>query len=431
MATDSCFLSGDSGRLWNLRRQLCVPGNRLDASRANPFANSLQVNNSDCPQTLRAGPTSCGISTRNTFAVDPNFRIGYAQAWNLSAQRNIPGALVATISYFGVKGTRGLQDLLPNTYPLGATASNPTAPVGFLYRSSNGDSIRHAGTLQIRRRLQSGLTVTGEYTYSRPVDNDSILGGEGPVAKSLLGNTGSTGSNNSSRTATIAQNWLNLRAERSLSTFDQRNLLTAIMQYTTGVGVHGGTLLSDWRSRFYKDWTVAMQASVGSGLPETPIYLAAVPGTGYTGSTRPDRTATDPYAATAGAFFNAAAFTAPASGAWGDAGRNSLRGPGTYTFNSSLGRTFRIEKALNLDIRADATNLLNLSFTLPTTTSSTPTSSIRSSVFQPQPAPCALSSSQRGSGSDDSFNPRLRTPVPCRFCMLGSGRRQQQKRGTG
>ncbi len=328
----------------------------LMLAEQSPFATSLQVNNSSCPQTLRVGPTSCGLTTRNTFAVDPNFRVGYAQTWNLSAQRDLPGALVATITYLGVKGTRGLQDLLPNTYPIGLIGPNASVPVGFLYRTSNGNSIRNAGTLQLRRRLRSGLTITGEYTYSRSVDNDSVLGGQGPASKSLLG---SAGSSSASRSSTIAQNWLDLRAERSLSNFDQRNLLTVVGQYTTGLGVRGGTLLSGWRGRLYKDWTLAAQTSFGSGLPETPIYLAAVPGTGYTGSIRPNRIVANPYAGAPGAFFNAAAFAAPSLGTWGTAGRNSLRGPGTYTFNSSVSRTFRLEKTLNLDVRADAFNLLN------------------------------------------------------------------------
>ena len=50
---------------------------------------------------------------------------------------------------------------------------------------------------------------------------------------------------------------------------------------------------------------------------------------------------------------------APQPGQWGDAGRNSIIGPGQFTFNASLGRTFRVEKRYNLDVRVDSTNLLN------------------------------------------------------------------------
>ena len=49
--------------------------------------------------------------------------------------------------------------------------------------------------------------------------------------------------------ATIAQNWLDLRAERGPSTFDQRQALSAQIQYTSGMGIGGRTLLSGWRGQ--------------------------------------------------------------------------------------------------------------------------------------------------------------------------------------
>ena len=65
---------------------------------------------------------------RPTFAVDPNFRVGYAQTWQLSVQRDLPASLQMTATYLGIKGTRGVQQFLPNTYPLGATNPCPSAP---------------------------------------------------------------------------------------------------------------------------------------------------------------------------------------------------------------------------------------------------------------------------------------------------------------
>ena len=68
----------------------------------------------------------------------------------------------------------------------------------------------------------------------------------------------------------VAQNWLELRAERSLSAFDQRHLLNLQAQYTTGQGLEGGTLLGGWRGRALKEWTLLSQMTVGTGMPETP-----------------------------------------------------------------------------------------------------------------------------------------------------------------
>jgi trimeric autotransporter adhesin len=101
------------------------------------------------------------------------------------------------------------------------------------------------------------------------------------------------------------------------------------------------------------------QITAGSGLPETPVYLAPVQGTGVTGTIRPDYTGEPLYAATLSYFLNPAAYTAPLPGQWGNAGRDSITGPAQFSLNASLGRTFRVSDRLNLDLRVDATNALN------------------------------------------------------------------------
>jgi len=121
----------------------------------------------------------------------------------------------------------------------------------------------------------------------------------------------------------------------------------------------GGTLMHGWRGRLLKEWTLLSNINVGSGLPETPIYLAAVPGTGFSNTIRPSLTGASVGASHAGVHLNTAAYTAPASGQWGTAGRDSITGPGQFSLDSSLARTFRPTARLSLDARVDATNLLN------------------------------------------------------------------------
>jgi hypothetical protein len=93
-------------------------------------------------------------------------------------------------------------------------------------------------------------------------------------------------------------------------------------------------------------------------MPFTPVYLSAVPGTGVTGSLRPSLTGATA-AASSGYYLNPAAYTAPASGQWGDAGRNSATGPTQFTLNAGLARTFQFTERVSLDWRIDATNLIN------------------------------------------------------------------------
>jgi hypothetical protein len=328
-----------------------------------PLSTSVSVaNSSDCALTLANGFLNCAGTTAETFGIDPNFRVGYAQIWQLQIQRDLPGALVMTATYLGTKGTRGMQQFLPNTYPIGATNPCPGCPAGFIYRTSNGDSTREAGQFQLRRRLRSGFTASIDYTYAKSIDDDAQVGAQGHVAAEGTGETLSVPT--AALPAAIAQNWRNLRGERGPSTFDQRNLLKAQIQYTTGMGIGGNTLLSGWRGRLLKEWTVTSLIAAGSGLPETPVYLAAVPGTGITGTIRPDLTGAPIYQATDGYHLNVAAYKAPTAGQWGAAGRNSITGPDEFSLDAALARTFQLRTTLNLDVRLDATNLLNhVSFT--------------------------------------------------------------------
>jgi hypothetical protein len=325
-----------------------------------PLSKSVKEQNSSaCPLTLANGFTPCGTTTSDTFAIDPRFRVGYAQIWQASIQRDLPWALQMTATYLGVKGTHGVQEFLPNSYPLGAENPCPDCPAGFVYETSGGNSTRQSGQIQMRRRLRAGLAASLLYTYSKSIDDDAMLGGQGHTASASQTDFSSSSAASTPAGAQIAQDWLNLRAERSLSSFDQRHLLNLQVQYTTGQGLEGGTLLGGWRGRALKEWTLLTQLNVGSGLPETPIIPVAVPGTGWIGSLRPSLTGAPIYGGANGAHINPAAFSAPAAGAWGTAGRNSITGPNQFSLDGAMQRTFRPSKHFYLDARIAATNLLN------------------------------------------------------------------------
>ena len=224
-------------------------------AQQSPLSKSLSVENSAAnPLTLANGFNAAPGTAANTFAVDPSFRAGYAQNWQLSVQRDLPGSLVVIATYLGIKGTRAQQQFLPNTYPAGAANPCPACPAGYVYLASNGNSTRQSGQLQLRRRLRSGFAAQLSYTFAKAIDNAALR-------RPRPGR------------AVIAQDWLNLSGERGLSNFDQRHLLTVQAQYTTGMGLGGGTLLGGWQGGLFKDWTLATQINAGSGLPLTPVYL--------------------------------------------------------------------------------------------------------------------------------------------------------------
>ena len=124
-------------------------------AQQSPLSKSLSVQNSPGnPLSLANGFNATPAITANTFGVDPNFRVGYSQNWQMSIQRDLPGALVATVLYLGSKGTREMQEFLPNTYPAAglpsiagligtvrdAAFSNTTATVGGVTWTTSGGS---------------------------------------------------------------------------------------------------------------------------------------------------------------------------------------------------------------------------------------------------------------------------------------------------
>jgi hypothetical protein len=330
----------------------------LQMTQQAPLSTSRSTANSiACPLSLGNGFLPCAAAATDTFAMDPNFHVGYAQTWQLAIQRDLPGALQMTATYLGIKGTHGVQEFLPNTYPIGATNPCPSCPSGFAYRTSGGDSTRESGQLQLRRRLRSGFTATLLYTFSKSIDDDAYLGGQGQAASTGQGQAASAsiaGSN-----ASIAQNWRDLRGERSLSSFDQRQLANLQAQYTSGEGLKGGTLLTGWRGKLLKEWTLVTNISAGTGLPESPSYFAVVPGAAFTGTLRPSSTGASVYKSASGLHLNPAAYTAPAAGQWGTAGRDSITGPNQFSLDSAMARTFRPTSRSYLDLQVSATNLLN------------------------------------------------------------------------
>lgn len=309
----------------------------------------LLTNGAGCSLTLANGfPTPGGStatqcsssSTLGTFGVDPNLRVGYVQSWNLQLRRDLPGSLQMVAIYLGNKGTRGAQLFLPNTLAPGSTSA-ANGPSGYEYLMSNGNSHRESGQFQLRRRLHNGFTASATYTYSKSMDDVSSLGGQGAA----IGGS-------------VAQDWSNLSGERGLSNFDQRHLLNTSLQYTTGMGLRGGTLMGGWRGRLYKDWTVQTQINTGSGTPETPVD-SAVTVVGYSASVRPDVTGAPLYSAPAGLHLNPAAYKPPNSGYWGDARRNSITGPNKFSMSATMSRSFRMKDKYSLDLTLAAANVLN------------------------------------------------------------------------
>jgi hypothetical protein len=334
----SLVVRGGYGAYYNTSVYNIIAGNMAQQP---PFAQSLSVSGSAAnPLNITNGfLLASGDTLTSTFAIDPNYRIGYAQTWTVSVQHDLPLGMFATAGYLGTKGTRLDQQFIPNSAPPGATASE--LPHNFIFETSGGNSIYHAAQFQLNRRFRSGIMANAGYQLSKSID-DAGTGGRGQ------GNT------------PVAQNWLDLAAERGLSSFDARHNLTLQFQYSTGMGRSGGTLVNGWKGALLKDWTFGGNVSLRSGNPFTATVggnRSQLSGTAVSNTLRANATGLS--VEEAGLLFNTAAFSAPPAGEWGNAGRNTIPGPTTFSLNGSLGRVFRFGERRSADLQFQAQNLLN------------------------------------------------------------------------
>jgi hypothetical protein len=280
----------------------------------------------------------------NSFAVDRNYRTPYAQTWNFQVQHDLGKGFFMEVGYLGTKGTRLDILTLPGEGPasseLGAHHQLGDA-VGFTYDSSNGDSIMHSLTTHLMRRFRGGISMNAHYVFSKSIDDSSTFGGAGN---------------------TVAQNWLDLAAERGLSSFNRTHVFDMQWVLTSPFGNPNSHFASTgWSGRALRNWTLSGGLTAETGTPLTARVLgnnAKLAQTGGTGSGRADATG-EPVTSGTG-FFNLAAFTLPSLGTFGDAGRNTIPGPGLVSLNASFGRSFQFgDTRRRLEFRFEANNVLN------------------------------------------------------------------------
>lgn len=340
----STIVRADYGIFYNEQAYVQF-GNAL--AQQPPFATSNSVNTSSAQVlTLSQGfATTNPRDVTNTFAVDRNYRTPYAGTWNVSIQRDLPFNLFAEIGYLGTKGTRLDVRTLPNQPPPGsaltvAQRNQLGNAVGFTYDQSIGNSIFHSGHVRLNRRFSHGVSMNLFYQYAKSIDNSSTFGGAGN---------------------TVAQNWLNLNAERGLSSFDVRHQLSTDFVWTSPIGETKSRISADSAAgKLLKDWQFSGHVQAQSGNPLTARVLGngqQLAQTGGVGSGRAQSTGQSVNSSSG--FFDLNAFTVAPAGFYGNAGRNTIPGPGTVTLNLSVGRSFTVREGKRLEFRVESTNLLN------------------------------------------------------------------------
>jgi trimeric autotransporter adhesin len=292
--------------------------------------------------TLANGFPAAGAATvTNNFAINPNYRLGYVQIWNLDIQRELPKGVMLNVGYNGAKGTR-----LDTERALVGSDNQP-----FIYESSEGNSILHAASVRVRKRMAKGLGLSGQYVFSKSIDDASSIGGGGVV---------------------VAQNPFDISADRGLSSFDQRHKFTGNWIYDLPFGENRHFAQKGAASHIFDGWQWSGDLTIASGLYFTPRVLGGGLdiGRGVSGSLRADVVPGQGVSLTNPStreWFNTDAFCNPevncpagSPPTFGDAGRNIIEGPGQFSMNMTVNKTITVKESRSLDLRISANNVFNI-----------------------------------------------------------------------
>jgi hypothetical protein len=267
--------------------------------------------------------------------------------WNLSIQQEVAKDTILQVTYMGSKGTHlfqkglSLNGIDPTTglRPY-ASLTNSTINWGTYNANSNLNALQ----VGLRRNLSTGLLISANYQWAHGINDGSAGDGESDAPQNM-----------------------NCRScERASSDFDIRQNLSTSVIWMVPVG-KGHRVLgsgSGVANTLFGGWQLSGIALARTGLPGNVTLsrsASALPD-GINSGQRPDVVYGQPlYPANqiASLWLNPYAFTTPANGKWGNAGRNIIRVPGIWQADTSIEKRFPVTERTAVSFRADFFNIFN------------------------------------------------------------------------
>jgi hypothetical protein len=282
-------------------------------------------------------------------------RPGYVQSWNVLVEQQLRPSLLLRMAYVASKGTRLLDSVEQNAaiYKAGQCGSTPCStvanensrrphqPIGPLELGlPDGFSTYNSLQITMDKRLSHGVSVLGNYTWSKSLDNNSYSSIEGSQA---------------------GPDPSNLSLNRAVSDFNvpQQLVASAIVRSPelTGTNRVIRSLLGGWQNNLIFTMKSGTPFSILSGVDNALSGVAGqwatYRGGGYylpNPGNKKQRIAK---------WFNTSAFTANAIGTVGTPLRNRLSGPGYFDLDYSLFKTLPLSDRVGLQLRGELFNALN------------------------------------------------------------------------
>ncbi|HUK17405.1 MAG TPA: TonB-dependent receptor [Bryobacteraceae bacterium] len=281
---------------------------------------------------------------------DPNYKMGYVQFWNLTVQRQLTKDTVLEVSYVGNRGTHlfGNNHFNLNLPMPGPGAVVPRQPfysinplaTSINLRDSSEWSNYEALQAKFQKRLNHGFWLLFSYAYAKSLDD-----------------------------ATTSYNpldWDGITRGPSANDFRHAVTISSVYELPIGRGRALFTHMNPVLDAIIGGWQANGIYTFRTGVPSTATLSSALASqevnTG--GSDRPNQiaqTALPSGQRSLLQYFNTAAFAAlpAASYTFGNAGRDTIRGPSFSNLDCSMFKNFRIKERYRLQVRGEFFNVAN------------------------------------------------------------------------
>jgi hypothetical protein len=273
-------------------------------------------------------------------------------SWSFGLQRQIASHMSIDVNYLGSSGQYLEGAGTMNVAPPGPGAINPRRPFPLfggtgVWIEGAYHSSYHALQAKFQHRPKWGLNLLTAYTYGKSIDDVSAY-------RIQFGDAG-------------ISNPYNKRASRGLSAFDFRQNLTNSLMYELPMG-KGRKLFSNAgraADLIVGGWQIGSIVTLISGFPVSPVCGSGAVQNGD-GACYPDNVGRNPNLPRGQQdprrWFDTSAFVnrLPDAGfRYGNAGRNTIIGPGVINWDFSALKDFRITERHTLELRWEVFNLPN------------------------------------------------------------------------
>lgn len=311
----------------------------LSGQTEGPFAVSTTANNAvvnNVPLFTLAQPFAVPGSsgTLNLNGVSPNLRNMYSLQYSLSLEREITRDFGVRLSYIGTKGTqlpymRNINQPRASSVPF-AQARRPYPIYNNVIFAENGaNSAYHGAQIGVTKRMSRGLQFSSTYV----------------LAKSLS----EVDDTNNAEINTQIENSYDRRRDRANIYSAPRHQWMNNVLYDLPFGK--GMILGGWQ--------VNALINFSSGHFLNPQFTGSDPSNTNTVGGRPDVLTAVRYPETLAAWYDRSSFGVPAGGRFGNAGRNTIEGPGYVIFNGGVSKSLKFERAGEVQLGASFQNILN------------------------------------------------------------------------